>query len=378
MTKKHRIISILLAMLLIVGVVAGIKILQIRKLIAAGKKIQQPPAVVTVTKVRRQAWQRQLKTVGSLIAVQGVTVAADLPGKVVEIAFTSGTFVNKGDVLVRLDTSTEQAQLRAAETAVTLAAINRRRARELVRKKSMSKAELDSTDARYQEALAKVDEIRSIIDKKNIRAPFSGRLGIRRVDLGQVLARGDMIVMLQQLDPVYVDFTLPQQDLVHLEAGLSVRVRTDVVPDKVYTGRITAINPGVDPTTRNIRVRATLANPETRLRPGMFVRVAVQLPRKNKVLVVPATSILYATYGDSVFLVEEKKPAAKGNAELVLRRQVVRTGMTRGDFVTVTSGLQEGQQVVTTGVFKLHNGQPARIDNRLAPKFSMDPVLKNE
>ncbi|HHL32728.1 MAG TPA: efflux RND transporter periplasmic adaptor subunit [Desulfobulbaceae bacterium] len=382
MTKVKRILLIFLGLLVVIGVLAGIKVLQIQKMIAVGKQTKQPPVVVTVAKVRREVWQRRLKTVGSLTAVQGVTVAPDLPGKIVEIIFSSGQEVRQGDLLLRLDTSTEQARLRAAETAVTLAGINRRRAKELVRKKSMSKAELDKTDAQYLEAVAKVDEIKAIIDKKNLKAPFSGRLGIRRVNLGQVLAQGDAIVVLQQLDPVYVDFSLPQQNFADLAVGMSVQVRTDALPGKIFNGKITAVNPGVDAINRNIKVRATLANPDTVLRPGMFVRVAVILPEKKDVLVLPATAILYAPYGDSVYVVEEKGPEKKKGvtkkSSLVLRQQVVRTGMTRGDFITVTSGLNAGQTVVTTGVFKFHNGQAVVIDNSLAPPFSQHPDVKNE
>jgi len=382
MTKVKRILLIFLGLLVVIGVLAGIKVLQIQKMIAVGKQTRQPPAVVTVAKVRREVWQRRLRTVGSLTAVQGVTVAPDLPGKIVKIIFSSGQEVRQGDLLLRLDTSTEQARLRAAQTAVTLAGINRRRAKELVRKKSMSKAELDKTDAQYMEAVAKVDEIQAIIDKKNIKAPFAGRLGIRRVNLGQVLTQGDAIVVLQQLDPVYVDFSLPQQNFADLAVGMSVQVRTDALPGKIFNGKITAVNPGVDAINRNIKVRATLANPDTVLRPGMFVRVAVMLPEKKDVLVLPATAILYAPYGDSVYVVEgkslEEKKGVTEKSSLVLRQQVVRTGMTRGDFITVASGLKKGQIVVTTGVFKFHNGQAVVIDNSLAPPFSQHPDVKNE
>ncbi len=377
MTKVKRILLVFFSLLLVVGIIAGIKVLQIRKMMAVGKQTRQPPAVVTVAKVRREVWQRRLKTVGTLTAVQGVTVAPDLPGKIVKIDFTSGQAVRQGDLLLRLDTSTEQARLRAAETAVTLAGINRRRAQKLVRKKSMPEAELDKANARYREAVAKVDEIQAIIDKKNIKAPFAGRLGIRRVNLGQVLAPGDPIVLLQMLDPVYVDFSLPQGNVADLAVGMGVQVRTDVLPGKIFSGTITAVNPGVDATNRNVKVRATLANPDTVLRPGMFVRVAVILPEKKDVLVLPATAILYAPYGDSVYVVEEKKTAGE-KSSLVLRQQVVRTGMTRGDFITVTSGLNEGQTVVSTGVFKFHNGQAVVIDNSLAPPFSLHPDVKNE
>ena len=222
MTKVKRILLVFFSLLLVVGVIAGIKILQIRKMMAVGKQTRQPPAVVTVAKVRREVWQRRLKTVGTLTAVQGVTVAPDLPGKIVKIDFTSGHAVRQGDLLLRLDTSTEQARLRAAETAVTLAGINRRRAQKLVRKKSMPEAELDKANARYREAVAKVDEIQAIIDKKNIKAPFAGRLGIRRVNLGQFLAPGAPIVLLQMLDPVYVDFSLPQGNVADLTVDMGL------------------------------------------------------------------------------------------------------------------------------------------------------------
>ena len=383
MTKAKRVILIFLGLVLIVGIIGGIKALQIRKMISAGKQVRQPPATVTVARVQRDIWQQRLPAVGSLSAVQGVTLAPDLAGKVVEIDFSSGQSVHRGDLLLRLDTSTERARLKAAETAVTLARINRRRAQELVRRKSMSKAEFDASDAAYMEAKAKVDEIRAIIDKKNIKAPFSGRLGIRQVNLGQVLAQGDPVVVLQKLDPVYVDFSLPQQDLANLTPGVTVQVTTNALPGKVFNGRITAVNPGVDPKTRNIKVQATLANPEKTLRPGMFVQVEVLLAEKKDVLVLPATAILYAPYGDSVYVVEKravtkKKGGVSGKSSLVLRQQVVRTGMKRGDFITITSGLGEGQTVVTTGVFKFHNGQSVVIDNRLAPEFSLHPDVTNE
>ncbi len=372
-----RIILILLGLLLVVGAVAGIKFLQIRRMIEAGKQVAQPPAIVTTAKVQAETWQSSLTAVGSLAAVQGVTVAAELAGKVVDIAFKPGTTVQQGDLLLRFDTALEQAQLSSAETAVALAKLNRDRAQELVRKKSMSRSELDTTDAQYKQALANADEIRAVIDQKTIRAPFSGRLGIRLVNLGQILSQGDSIVELQSLDPVFVDFSLPQQDLARLKEGLEVQVTTDVLPGEGLTGRITAINPGVDPNTRNIRVQATVANPHEKLRPGMFVKVAVQLPEMNSVLIIPATAILYAPYGDSVFVVDKKTDEETGKSGLILRQQVIRTGAKRGDFVTVTTGLNEGETVVTTGVFKFRNGQPAIVDNSLSPEFKQKPELEN-
>ncbi len=375
MTK--RIILILLCLLPAVGAVAGIKYLQIRRMIAAGKQVAPPPAIVTTAMVQQETWQSSLTAVGSLSAVQGVTVAAELPGKVVEIAFQPGTAVKKGDLLLRLDTATEQAQLSSAETAVALAKINLDRTRKLVKKNSMSRSELDTAEAQYKQAVAQVNEFRAVIDKKTIRAPFSGRLGIRLVNLGQILSQGDAIVDLQALEPIFVDFSLPQQDLARLKEGLAVQVTTDVLPDEILTGRITTINPGVDPQTRNIRVQATMANPNAELRPGMFVKVSVLLPDRETFFVIPATSILSAPYGDSVFVVDNVTDEKSGKPGLVLRRQVIRTGVKRGDFVTVTTGLKEGETVVTTGVFKFRNGQRAIVDNTLSPEFKHEPELEN-
>jgi len=372
-----RIILTILGLLLVIGAVAGVKVLQIRQMIAAGKQKTPPPAIVTTAKVQAEIWQTYLTAVGSLSAVQGVTIAAELPGKVVDIAFTAGTSVKKGDLLVRFDTASELAQLSSAETAVALARINRDRARDLVTKKSMSRSGLDTTEAKYKEALAKADEIRTVIEKKTIRAPFSGRLGIRQVNLGQILSSGDPIVELQALDPIFVDFSLPQQDLVRFKQGYTVEVTTDVLPGEILTGTITAINPGVDPATRNIKIQATVSNSDERLRPGMFVKVAVLLPQKNRVLIVPATAVLYAPYGGSIFVVDEKTEEKTGKPGLILRKQVVRTGVKRGDFVTVTTGLNEGETIVTTGVFKFRNGQQAIIDNTLAPEFKLKPELEN-
>ena len=376
MTK--RIVLILLGLLIVVATIAGIKILQIRKMTIAGKQRTRPPAVVTAAKVTAETWQSSLTAVGSLSAVQGVIVAAELSGKIVDISFTSGTAVKKGALLLRLDTGSEQAQLNSAETAADLAKLNRNRARVLVTQKSMSQSGFDTTDALYKQAIAKVHELRAVIDKKKIRAPFSGRLGIRLVNLGQILSPGDGIVDLQVLDPIFVNFSLPQQDLSRLREDLNVQVRTDVLPEEILIGKITAINPGVDPDTRNIRVQATVANPRERLRPGMFVQVAVLLPEKKEVLLIPTTSILYAPYGDSVFVLDEKTDKKTGKPSLVLRRQVVRTGKKRGDFVSVTSGLKQGETVVTTGVFKYRNGQHAIIDNTLSPEFKQKPELENK
>ena len=375
MTK--RIIFILIGLLIVIGTVAAIKFLQIQKMTEAGKHRGRPPAIVTTAEVREETWQTRLTAVGSLSAVQGVLVSAELPGKVVEISFKPGTAVQKGDLLLRLDTETEQARLNSAKTAASLAKINRDRAQVLVTKKSMSHSSFDTAEARYNQALAKLNELQAIIAKKTIRAPFTGRLGIRLVNLGQILDQGDGIVDLQALDPIFVNFSLPQQDLSRLTEGLIVQVTTDVLPGEALQGRITAINPAVDPETRTIRVQATVANPREKLRPGMFVKVAVLLPEQDTLLVIPATSILYAPYGDSVFVVDSRVDDKTKKPGMILRQQVVRTGRKRGDFVAITSGLKQGESVVTTGVFKYRNGQQAIVDNTLSPRFQHEPELEN-
>ncbi len=369
MTK--RIVFTIFALLLVIGLLAGIKYLQIRRMIEQGKQFVPPPAVVTTAVAERQSWEMTLTATGSLSAERGVTVAAEIPGKVVEIAFRSGDTVRKGDLLVRLDTASEEAQLRAAEAAVDLARINLERARDLIRRNSMAKAGFDTARSTFRQARAQADSIRATIAKKQIRAPFSGRLGVRLVNPGQVLAAGDPVVSLQSLRKLQVDFYLPQQELDRLATGLTVRIRTGS-QGETREGRITVINPEVDPATRNILVRAII--PETgdaRLLPGMFVSVTVVLPGQEPVLAIPATAVQYAPFGDSVFVVEEKEK--KGSGHLAVRQQFVRLGRTRGDFIAVRSGLEAGQIVVSTGVFKLRNGQAVVVDNTLSPHFRLNP-----
>ena len=373
MKMIKRIIVTVIGVLLLVGALAGIKSLQIGKMVAAGNQMAPPPTPVTTAEVLKQTWESLLASVGSLEAVQGVMVTAELPGKVVRITFEPGSMAAAGDILVSQNTSSEAAQLRAAEASLTLAKIERDRKRILLTKNTISQSEYDNADAQYKEAEAQADNIRSVITKKNIRAPFSGRLGIRHVNLGQNLKEGDAIVSLQTIDPIFVNFSLPQQQLAQIQPGLRVRVTTDAFPGQVIEGHITAINPQVDTATRNIQLQATVANPEERLRPGMFVNVSLVLPVEKNVLAIPATSVLYAPYSDSVFVVDEKKELENGPPGKIVRQQFVRLGEKRGDYVAVVSGLEEGQTVVSTGVFKLRNGQAVSVDNALTPEFKINP-----
>ncbi len=370
---KKRIVIAIIGLVVLVAVLAGIKALQIKAMIDQGKKMVPPPETVTATTARNESWETALTAVGSLTAVQGVNMAAELAGKVVQISFMPGASVKKGDLLIRQDTSSEEAQLPGAMAQATVTKSILDRDVKMLEKKIMSQADYDTALANYRQAVAQADNIRATIAKKTIRAPFTGRLGIRQVNLGQILREGDPIVTLQSLDPIFVNFSLPQQELSRLHHGLVVRVTCDALPDVTVDGRITAMNPLVDADTRNIQVQATVTNKGERLRPGMFVNTAVGLPVRRSVLVIPSTAVLYNPYGDSVFIVADDKEH-KGK---MLRQQFVRLGEKRGDFVAVTSGLKEGEAIVSTGVFKLRNGQAVKVDNRLAPPFSVAPKPEN-
>jgi membrane fusion protein (multidrug efflux system) len=343
-------------------------------MIAQGSQSVLPPETVTTTVAQKDSWESRLTAIGSLVAVQGVTVTAELTGKVVRIAFEPGTKVNAGDLLVQQDTSSEEAQLRAAEAAVELAKRNLERLKKLLDRRTIARSQYDDAEAKYKEGVAQADAIRAAIAKKNIRAPFAGRLGIRLVNLGQILNEGEPIVSLQSINPIFVNFSLPQQQLARVQPGLTVRVRSDALPDRVIEGKITAINPEVDAVTRNIRIQATVANRQERLRPGMFVNVAVVLPVSEDVLAVPATAVLYAPYSDSVFVVEKKQSENNKQPGLIVRQQIVQLGERRGDFVAVVSGLEAGETIVSTGAFKLRNGQAVVVDNTLAPEFKLAPA----
>ena len=370
---KKRILLAVLAVAALIGLLGGIKGLQIDRMIAHGKQAVPPPEAVTTAVASLQSWESLLPAVGSLAAVQGVTVTAELTGKVVQIAFTPGSLVKAGDLLVKQDTSSEEAQLRSAEAAAALAKLNVERLGKLLAERTIAQSQFDTAEAGYKQAVAQADNIRASIAKKTIRAPFAGRLGIRLVNLGQVINEGEAIVSLQSLDPIYVNFSLPQQQLPSIKPGLAVRVTTDALPGEVVQGRITAINPQVDAATRNIRVQATVANAEERLRPGMYVSVAVVLPGREQVLAIPATAVLYAPYSDSVFIVEDLPDPDPGRPVKVVRQQLAQLGEKHGDFVAVRSGLKEGDTVVSTGVFKLRNGQTVTVDNTLSPDFQLRP-----
>ena len=370
---KKRIIFTIIGLLIMIGLLGGIKGLQIDRMVAQGSQYVPSPETVTTTVVRTDSWESRLTAVGSLAAVQGVMVTAELSGKIVRIAFEPGTHVKAGDLLVQQGTSSEAAQLRAAEANVKLAKLNLERLKKLLERRTVAQSQYDNAEAQYKEGVAQADSIRAVIAKKNIRAPFPGRLGIRLVNLGQILNEGEPIVSLQSIDPIFVNFSLPQQQLAQVQTGLTVRVKSDALPGRIIEGKITAISPEVDAATRNVRIQATLANHQEHLRPGMFANVAVILPASNKVLAVPATAVLYAPYSDSVFVVDEKKNESNNQPGLIVRQQIVQLGEKRGDFVAVVAGLQAGDTIVSTGAFKLRNGLAVVVDNTLAPEFKLAP-----
>jgi membrane fusion protein (multidrug efflux system) len=372
---QRQILIAMIALAVLIGTLGAIKGLQVSRMMA--QKRQVLPETVTAAEVRQEAWESVLTPVSSLAAVQGVMVSAEMSGKVAAIAFEPGTMVRAGDLLVQQDIDAETAQLRSAEATRALAKVNFERATRLLQEKTYSRSEYDNANAQFKQSAAQVDNINAIIAKKTIRAPFAGALGIRLINLGQMLSPGDAIVSLQALDPVFANFSLPQQQLTKIKPGLNVRIKTDAFPGRIFEGSITAINPQVEAATRNIMVQATIQNPELLLRPGMFATATVVLPEQEKVLAIPAPGVLNAPYSDSVFIIENAPDNSTAAGGKVVRQQFVRLGVRQGDFVAVTAGLKEGDMVVSTGVFKLRNGQAVAVDNSLAPAFMLAPTPKD-
>jgi len=366
--------GVVVLVLLLVGVKAG----QIVTMVRAGESFAPPPEAVAAAKVEQVEWQGTRGAVGSLVAARGVTLSAELPGAVREIAFESGASVRKGQLLLRLDTSTEVAQLASAQADAALAQLNLERARTLRASESTSQADLDAAEARAKSAAAAVASLEATIAKKTTRAPFDGRISIRQVELGQVVAPGTPIASLQSVSPIHADFWVPQQALSELRPGLEARIRTDAYPDAEWKGEITTVNPEVDVATRNVRVRATFANVDGRLRPGMFANVEVLSSGSAPVLIIPATAVIFAPYGDSVFAIEQQKDEKTGQTAAVARQKFVRLGDRRGDFVAVASGLAAGETIVSSGAFKLRNGATVAVQEGLGPGAELAPSPKDQ
>jgi membrane fusion protein (multidrug efflux system) len=356
-----------------VAVLGFVKFQQIQTAIAQGAAFQPPPEAVTTIVAEREEWPAAISSIGTIAAVQGVTVSADLAGTVERIAFESGQSVREGNLLVQLDTRQEQAQLAAAEAQRELARLNIDRMRDLLDERVISRAEFDRAVAEDRQSDARVDEIRAAIERKTIRAPFSGVLGIRLVNRGQYMAAGDAIASLQSLHPIYVNFGVPQQEAGQVRAGREVLVTTGEGPAARLKGRVTAIDSTVDEATRNIQVQATLANADGRLRPGMFVQTELRVGASRPVVALPASAISYAPYGDSIFIVSDLKNA-DGQTYRGVRQQFVKLQGSRGDQVAVISGVNPGDEVVTSGVFKLRNGVAVVVNNDVQPENNPAPT----
>jgi len=363
---KLTVLLAILGIILFIAGIAGWKTLQISKAIAAGKAFRMPPDAVTTLIVSEETVSPVLEAIGSLSSPQGVMLSADLPGIVTAISFPTGSHATNGELLVQLDTRQEEAQLRTARSKLDLARQNLDRAKDLGQKHVIAQSAYDEAKSQHDAALAVVDETQAVIDRKTIRAPFDGDLGIRQVNAGQYLKSGDPIVQLESLDPIYVNFALPQQNLGRLKLGQPVRVLADGMPEKPFAGKITAINSAVDTSTRNIQVQATIPNPDHILRSGMFAGVEVVLPQKESVIMVPSTAIQYAPYGDSLFVIESMKDG-EGKEYLGAREQQVTLGKSRGDQVCILKGLKAGDQIATSGIFKLRQGGAVKINNSVQP-----------
>jgi len=370
----------LLGAFALIGGIVFVKVAQVRA--AMAQDYTPPPVSIVSAIANEETWEQSLQAVGTLTAVQGIIVETELDGKVAEIAFESGAQVSAGDLLLRQDTTTEEAQLADAQASAALARINYERAKELREQGANSQSEFDTAQAALSSAEAQVAAIKATIEKKTLRAPFAGRLGIREVNFGQFLRGGQPVVPLFSFDPIYVDFSLPQQHLTAITVGQVVKVTLDAFEGESFKGRLTAINPQVDTATRNVQVQATLANADGRLRPGMFAKAQVVSPEVQRYVTLPATAISFSPYGDAVFIIEPSDDGASGSGVgaaggLRVRQQFVKTGPRRGSQVAILSGVEPGQQVAVGGLTKLQNGARVVINNTVTPSFDPAPVLSD-
>ena len=369
---NKRMIQMLAIVLVIVGLLGFVKYRQISAAMAGNKGFQMPPEAVTTVVAQAAEWSATIDAVGSVAPIQGVVLSADLAGVVAKVNFKSGSHVGVGQTLVQLDARQERAQLASAEARRDLANVNLGRARSLFEQQAIAKSEFDLADATFKTAEAAVAEAQASIDRKTIRAPFAGTTGIRQVNVGQYVNSGDPIVPLQALDAVYVDFTVPQQSLSTIRVGASVSATIEGSKSGVYQGKITAIDPVVSDATRNVRVQATFPNPHGQLRPGMFASVRTSVGKGEPTVALPTSAINYAPYGNSVYIVEDMK-GPDGKSYKGVRQQFVKLGRSQGDQVAILDGVKAGQEVASSGVFKLRPGAAVVVDNKVTPSNSATP-----
>ena len=359
---KKRILLTVLVALGVIATIFGAKYHQIRQARAAMAARKPAPATITTAPAVLEKWRTTLHAVGTLESFQGVTVRSEIEGRIVRIAFESGERVPAGAELVELDTAFETAQLHSQEAAARLAELSLTRARELQSNNSNAKADLDAAEATAAQAAAAIEATRATLAKKRIVAPFAGRLGIRQVNPGQFLNKGDAVVTLEATNPIYADFALPQQDLIELKHGLTVEAKVDAFQDRTFAGTVQTTDPRISNATRNVRARAVLPNPDEVLRPGMFASIEIQLPEEREVIVLPSTAIVYSPYGDSVYVVEKE-----ANGLLVAQQRFVQVGPKRGDQIALLGGVKPGEEVVTAGQGKLRPGTPVTVNNTVIP-----------
>jgi membrane fusion protein, multidrug efflux system len=367
-----RLVITLLGFVLVVLTLGAVKVAQLNEMQAP----PQPIMSVSSVDATSESWNPVISTIGDIAPVQGIELSAEGEGAVTKINFQNGQPVKAGDVLIELDTSVEVAQLKAAQAQLELARLEANRSQELLQKNTISQAQLDQAMAQLNQIQATVASLEAMIQKKIVRAPFAGRVGIRHVNIGQYVNRGQPLVPLQKLDELYVNFNLPERDLPKLQQGQVVRLTVDAFPGRTFEGKLNAIDPVVNSQTRNVSVQALLPNPDEVLRPGMFARVEVVLPEQQSLVVLPATAIYYNAYGNSVFVVEQMK-GKDGKEYLGVRQQFVKLGDRRGDLIAVLDGVKPGEKVVSAGVFKLRNSMPVQINNSVQPSSSPNPTPAN-
>jgi membrane fusion protein (multidrug efflux system) len=377
-TEKEVMIKRMILMLIVVGLVFGgvfgfqaFKGAMIKKFMST---MAAPPQTVSTATATMEEWQPRIEAVGSMRAVNGADLAFEVSGIVKELHFNSGDDVAAGAVLLTLRADDDMSKLEALQATAALNEINYERDQQQFKIKAVSQATIDADAANLKNARAQVAEQKAVVEKKTLRAPFAGHLGVRAVDLGQYIGAGTTVVTLQSLDPIYADFFVPQQTLnqVRLEQKLTIKI--DTYPDQDFVGTITAINPKVDPATRNVQVRATLKNPDRRLLPGMYATVSIAAGDRQQYVTLPQTAVTYNPYGETIFVVDDKGPDEKGQPQLIAHQTFVVAGPTRGDQVAIMSGVSEGQTVVTAGQVKLHNGTPLLIDNAIRPTADANPL----
>jgi membrane fusion protein (multidrug efflux system) len=370
-------ICIFVGLALVLAFVIGTKILSFEAMAAAGAEMGPMPESVATFKAERQMWINTVQAIGSIEPDRGVRLDAEVAGVVSAINFKNGQDVKEGDILVQLDIAVESALLSSNEATAHLAKVELDRATRLRGTDSIAQSQLDRAQADFDKATAEMNNLKAIIERKTIRAPFSGRVGIREINLGQYLPQGAPIVTLQAYEQVYVNFTLPQQAIAQVKTGMQLTLQSDVYPDQIFEGTLTAISPQIDPTTRSVKLQGTLPNEEDLLRPGLFVKVTVILPEQEEVLIVPSTSIVFAPYGNSIFKVINGTDETSGEATTTVKQSFIRIGKRMGDFVSIIEGLEEDDEVVSAGAFKLRNGMSVMINNEMAPTAELAPNPKN-